>query len=91
MNSLNQLPLNKKFLLLIWHLRHPPRDLVIKWFYELKLHFEKLYKITRKFEVPTGDIQKKIVREKKSIVKKVSDDGNFTFNSGLASREKINS
>ena len=64
MYSLNQLPLNKKFLLLIWHLRYPPRDLVIKRFYELKLHFEKLYKITRKFEVPTGDILKKIVREK---------------------------
>ena len=64
MYSLNQLPLNKKFLLLIWHLRHPPRDLVIKRFYELKLRLEKLYKITRKFEVPTGDILNKIVREK---------------------------
>ena len=65
MYSLNQLPLNKKFLLLIWHLRHPPRDLVIKRFYELKLHFEKLYKITRKFEVPTGDILKKNRKGKK--------------------------
>ena len=89
MNSLNQLPLNKKFLLLIWHLKHPPRDLVIKWFYELKCLFEKLYDINCRFEVPIGDILKKIVREK-SIVKKVSDDGSFTFNSGLHV-EKINS